>query len=216
MLPRSWPRSWASSLNHSPSLQIIRKASFSAAPWKNGGGITYEAMRVPAGGDSFRWRLSVAHIDVSGPFSDFAAYNRKMVLLRGSGLKLEFADGQQTALRHMGDLAEFDGAVATRCELLNGPCIDLNLIVSKSMRAEVRVERVSESFQIPGAQFESALIFSLEDPLLLTGDAGETQTLEPWDLAVLAQCGARISKLPPANLAAPSAVFFATISNRYE
>jgi environmental stress-induced protein Ves len=154
MLPRSWPRSWASSLNHSPSLQIIRKASFSAAPWKNGGGITYEAMRVPAGGDSFRWRLSVAHIDVSGPFSDFAAYNRKMVLLRGSGLKLEFADGQQTALRHMGDLAEFDGAVATRCELLNGPCIDLNLIVSKSMRAEVRVERVSESFQIPGAQFE--------------------------------------------------------------
>ena len=203
-------------MSHSPSLQIIRKPSFTAAPWKNGGGITYEAIRVPAGGDSFRWRVSVAHIDASGPFSDFAAYNRKMVLLRGLGLTLAFADGQHRVLRHMGDLAEFDGAVATHCELLNGPCVDLNLMVSKSTRAEVRVERVIENFQVPAAPFESALIFSLEDPLLLTSDAGETQTLEPWDLAVLAQCGARISKLPPADLSAPSAVFFATIGDRYE
>ena len=35
------------------SLQIVRKSSFAAAPWKNGGGITYEAIRVPAGGESF-------------------------------------------------------------------------------------------------------------------------------------------------------------------
>jgi hypothetical protein len=88
--------------------------------------------------------------------------------------------------------------------------------VCKSTPAEVRVERVIEDFQVTAAPFESTLIFSLEDPLLLTGDAGETQTLEPWDLAVLAQGGARISRLAPANLSAPSAVFFATISDRYE
>jgi environmental stress-induced protein Ves len=203
-------------VDSSPGLHIIRKPSFTAAPWRNGAGITYEALRVPAGGDSCRWRVSVAHIDASGPFSDFAAYNRKMVLLRGSGLTLAFADGRHRVLRHIGDLAEFDGAVATRCELLNGPCVDLNLMVSKSIRAEVRVERVIENLQVPAAPFESALIFSLEDPLLLTSDAGESQKLEPWDLAVLAQCGARISKLAPANLSAPSAVFFATISDRYE
>jgi len=216
MLRPLLPRSWVSSVYHSPGLQIIRKASFTTAPWKNGGGITHEAIRVPAGGDSFRWRVSVAHIDASGPFSDFAAYNRKMVLLRGSGLTLAFADGHHKALRQIGDLAEFDGAVATHCELLNGPCVDLNLMVSKSTRAEVRVERIIENFQVPGAPFESALIFSLEDPLLLTSDAGESQKLEPWDLAVLAQCGARISNLPSVNLSAPSAVFFATISDRYE
>lgn len=216
MLRPLLPRNWESSVSHSPGLQITRKHSFTAAPWKNGGGITYEAIRVPAGGDSFRWRVSVAHIDASGPFSDFAAYNRKMVLLRGSGLTLEFADGHHRVLRHVGDLAEFDGAVATHCELLNGPCVDLNLMVSKSTRAEVRVERVIEDFQVAAAPFESVLIFSLEDPLLLTSDAGETQQLAPWDLAVLAPCGARISKRPPANLSAPSAVFFATISDRYE
>jgi uncharacterized protein len=203
-------------VHHSPSLQIIRKSSFTAAPWKNGGGITYEAIRVPPGGDSFRWRVSVAHIDASGPFSEFAAYNRTMVLLRGSGLTLKFADGHQRVLRQLGDLAEFDGAAATHCELLNGPCVDLNLMVAKLRRAAVRVERVAEDFRVPAAPSESALIFSIEDPLLLTSDAGETQALEPWDLAVLAHCGARIRKQPPGNLSAPSAVFFATISDRHE
>src|SRR5580693_5381496 len=157
MLRPLLPRNWESSVSHSPGLQIIRKHSFTAAPWKNGGGITYEAIRVPAGGDSFRWRVSVAHIDASGPFSDFAAYNRKMVLLRGSGLTLEFADGPHRVLRHVGDLAEFDGAVATHCELLNGPCVDLNLMVSKSDSVAVRVERFIESVAISVPRNETKL-----------------------------------------------------------
>ena len=76
-----------------PKLQVIRRSSFTATPWKNGGGITHEAIRVPATGDPFRWRISVAHIDASGPFSDFAGYNRKMMLLKGAGIELRFADG---------------------------------------------------------------------------------------------------------------------------
>lgn len=205
--------SLAALVYHSDSLQIIRKSSFTAARWKNGGGTTYEAIRVPPGGDAFRWRVSVAHIDASGPFSDFAAYNRKMVLLRGAGLTLSFAGGQQRVLRQIGDLAEFDGALATHCELHDGPCVDLNLMVAKSARAEVRVARSLEQLRVPAADFESTLIFSIEESLMLTGDAGETCTLEPWDLAVLARCGARVSKPPGGNLAAPSAVFFATISD---
>ena len=62
-------------------LQVIRRASFTATPWKNGGGITHEALRVPASEYPFRFRVSVAHIDASGPFSEFAEYQRKMVLL---------------------------------------------------------------------------------------------------------------------------------------
>ena len=58
-------------------------------------------MRYPAAGDEFRWRVSVAHIDGSGPFSDFAAYNRKMVLLRGAGIALRFGDGEQKTLRRV-------------------------------------------------------------------------------------------------------------------
>src|ERR1700731_4572292 len=105
------------------ALKIIRKSSFTAIPWKNGGGITHEAIRVPAGGDTFRWRVSVAHIDASGPFSEFAEYKRKMVLLKGAGIDLRFGDGTQKSLRKVGELVEFDGALAVHCELLKGPCV---------------------------------------------------------------------------------------------
>ena len=138
-----------------PKLQIIRKASFKATPWKNGGGITHEAIRVPAGGDTFRWRVSVAHIDASGPFSEFAEYNRKMVLLQGAGIELRFGDGISRKLRQVGELVEFDGALSTYCELLDGPCVDLNLMVSKSDGVAAKVERFIESLPVNASRNES-------------------------------------------------------------
>ena len=135
-----------------PKLQIIRKASFKATPWKNGGGITHEALRVPESGDPFRWRVSVAHIDASGPFSEFAEYNRKMVLLQGAGVELRFADGVNKSLRNVGELVEFDGAVAAQCELLKGPCVDLNLMVVKSEAVAARVERFIESVAVKASR----------------------------------------------------------------
>ncbi len=96
-----------------PKLHIVRNSSFTATPWKNGGGITHEALRVPPSGEPFRWRVSVANIDVSGPFSDFAGYNRKMVLLRGGGIDLRYGDGHPTSLREVGEWVEIDGTAAT-------------------------------------------------------------------------------------------------------
>jgi uncharacterized protein len=194
------------------ALNIVRQSTYSAAPWKNGGGITHEAMRVPAGGDSFLWRVSLAHIESSGPFSDFAGYSRSMVLLRGLGLTLKFGTGEQRVLRKIGDSVEFDGATPTRCDLLQGPCVDLNFMVSKSLRADARVVRLEESLTVHAAR-ESALIFSVEAPLLLDGDAGEPVRLEPWDLAMFSQGTVRLSRIEPEPSTAPSAVFFATISH---
>ena len=93
-------------------MRIVRQSQFKASPWKNGGGITHEAMRSPPTGDPFRWRVSVAHIDASGPFSDFAGYARTMVLLRGAGIGLKLSDGTHRTMRAAGDLAQFDGALA--------------------------------------------------------------------------------------------------------
>jgi environmental stress-induced protein Ves len=157
--------------------------------------------------------VSVAHVDASGPFSDFTAYNRKMVLLRGAGLALKFADGERRTLRHIGELIEFDGAVSAYCELLNGPCVDLNLIVSKSVPSYVRVERVAEECMLRASADESTVVFSIEDPLLVESDSGESLRLEPWDLGVVSRCGGRIRKIQPGKSAAPSIVFFATIGN---
>jgi environmental stress-induced protein Ves len=192
-------------------MQIIRKTSFTPAPWKNGGGITHEAMRVPDGGDSFRWRVSVAHIDASGPFSEFAAHNRKMVLLQGAGLELRFGDGAHKTLRKVGDLVEFDGALAAHCELLKGPCVDLNLMVSKADVVAVRVERFIESLAVSAPRNETTLIFPIDRKITLQITGGKTAALEPWDLAVLSQCAGRINRLEAANSCVSTAVFLATL-----
>jgi environmental stress-induced protein Ves len=193
-------------------LQVIRKSSFTATPWKNGGGITHEAIRVPAGGDPFRWRVSVAHIDASGPFSEFAEYNRKMVLLRGAGIDLRFANGVKKTLRQVGELVEFDGALAAHCELLNGPCVDLNLMVYKPDSVAVRVERFTESLAVSASRDETTLVFAIDCGVTLEIAAGETVTLEPWDLAVLGQCSGRLRGLDPAH-SSPTSVFLATLRN---
>lgn len=166
-------------------MQIIRQASFTARPWKNGGGITHEALRVPASGDPFRWRVSVARIEKSGPFSDFAAYNRIMVLLRGEGAVLKFADHVERPLRHVGDMVEFDGGLATHCELANGPCVDLNLMVAKSLHgARAWVQHLHDASMLPAAPGCSTLIFPIDGRVVLEAHGGDTTALEPWDLAL--------------------------------
>jgi uncharacterized protein len=177
-------------------MHIVRHSSFVAVPWKNGRGITHEAMRVPPGGDSFHWRVSVAQLDASGPFSDFAAYNRFMVLLKGAGVVLKFSGGpgavgpsgrnaKARELCAVGDMAEFDGGLATHCDLVDGPCVDLNLMVSKALPevwARVEVLREARSSSL-GSQ-ESMLVFPIDAALELTSGAS-TYVLEPWDLALL-------------------------------
>jgi uncharacterized protein len=194
-------------------LQIVRKSSFKEIPWKNGGGMTHEAIRVPAAGETFLWRVSVAHIDASGPFSDFAGYRRNMVLLQGRGLMLKFDGGENCLLQKIGDSAQFDGAVSTCCELLDGPCVDLNFMVSKSVRADARVLHLDKDLFTAASSAGSALIFSVEAPLLVEGAGLEPVRLEPWDLAVLSQGSARLGRIEPDASSKPSAVFFATINN---
>jgi len=179
-------------------------------PWKNGGGITHEAIRMPAGGDSFRWRLSVACIDRSGPFSDFAGYNRTMVLLQGNGAVLKFARGGVRLLRDVGDVAEFDGALAARCELENGPCVDLNLIVTKSLAGvHARVRRLLEPLALAAAD-GSTLIFPIDAAVVLRV-AGAHATLERWDLAVVSHPTENADSLAPRDGGASALVFLATV-----
>jgi hypothetical protein len=154
----------------------------------------------------------VAQIDSSGPFSDFSGYDRKMVLLQGRGIALEFGSGDKCALRNMGDWAEFDGAMSTRCELLDGPCVDFNLMVSKSLRTAARIERLSEPTRVAAIHGDTTLIFGILEPLSLDSSAGEFARLEPWDLAILTDCSALLSRMAPGVESAPSAVFIATIS----
>lgn len=114
---------------------------FRTQPWKNGGGKTteLEIEETPSraqGGGRFLWRLSIADVERSGPFSDFAGYRRTLMLLEGDGMALSF-DGtapQRIAERHRPFV--FDGAWRTECRLLGGPVRDLNLMVDRACARE--------------------------------------------------------------------------------
>lgn len=166
-------------------MQILEHSRFTRTPWKNGGGITLEAIRVPPGADAYRWRVSVAHIDRPGPFSQFAGYRRVMVLLEGGGVALAFADGRRMELRRTGDLVEFDGDAAVRCDLIDGECTDLNLIAAHSLGApQAAVEPVGGRRGVPRRAGHVTLVFAVDAPLVI--DAGaERALLGRWDLAVV-------------------------------
>jgi uncharacterized protein len=97
-------------------------------PWKNGGGTTYEIARAAAAGE-FEWRLSLAHIERSGPFSNFAGYRRALTLVSGAGCVLDGVGSTAARLDRPGMSVRFAGDANVSCELIGGECWDLNLMV---------------------------------------------------------------------------------------
>ncbi len=171
-------------------------------------------IRVPATGDPFLWRVSIAQIDASGPFCNFTGYCRKMVLLRGAGLRLKFAAGPDRHLHDVGDMTEFDGAVATECELVDGPCTDLNLMVSASVTAaRAWVERLLEPRPLRPSFQGAVLVFAICGIVNVDLEHGETTRLQAWDLAGISPD--ERGSIGPAGLDAAAAplVFFAALDD---
>ena len=160
---------------------ILTYASTAApAPWKNGGGVTRELLRLPAGGDAWTLRISVADIGADGPFSPFPGVTRWFAVLDGAGVRLAFAD--RTLNVGPGDAPlRFEGADAPDCTLLDGPTRDLNVMVRHD-RAESLVTQATfldeaEPGTSPGFGF-----FALQ-PLALHGAGALPVTMPALSLA---------------------------------
>jgi len=118
-----------------PSLQRFSLAALPASAWKNGGGSTRVVAAWPpgAGLDGFDWRVSVATIDASGPFSPFPGVDRCIMLLSGDGVRLEAPlSGVAHRLDH--PLAPFDfaGEHAVQATLLGGVSTDINIMTRRA------------------------------------------------------------------------------------
>jgi environmental stress-induced protein Ves len=117
--------------------------------WKNGGGRTREIVRVPATSsmDDFDWRVSIADISASGPFSRFVGFDRVIVLLSGDGVHLRSTDG---AIDHRLDQPiapfSFAGESAIDATLIGSASTDFNVMTRRAaIRAEVRVVVANET-----------------------------------------------------------------------
>jgi uncharacterized protein len=119
----------ANAINMTEDARYFPLEAYTSMPWRNGAGVTREIAREPPQGESFAWRLSLASLQASGPFSSYAGHQRCVALVDGRGFRLHVAGAKTKTLAARGDHALFAGAAAVSCELLDGPCTDLSLIV---------------------------------------------------------------------------------------
>jgi environmental stress-induced protein Ves len=115
------------------AVTLLRGADLVESCWKNGGGVTREIARYPADsdGDGFLWRVSVAEVEKSGPFSRFSFIDRTMVLLSGQGMRLEERGGLTHTLSRPFDVARFDGEIEIEASLIDGPTKDFNVMLKR-------------------------------------------------------------------------------------
>ncbi len=159
-------------MNGAPLLRRIEPADHRIMPWKNGLGFTREIAINPPGASmrdaGFRWRLSIATVDQSGPFSSFPGIDRTIMVIDGNGMELTVAGQAPQRLDRCFVPVSFPGDAATECKLIDGPIRDFNLMVNrKNLTARTTVSRWSD----PARVAMNAPIAMLH---LLEGDAGFT------------------------------------------
>jgi uncharacterized protein len=144
-------------------------------PWKNGAGVTLEIARDPPVPAEFDWRLSLATISASGPFSSYPGYRRSVSLIEGVGFRLNVEGEVRMQLTVSGESALFPGGSSAWCELIDGPSSDLSLMVREpGAISSVTLETcdIVRSFTAPkGAMqaffcLDDALAFTLEDHIV--------------------------------------------------
>jgi hypothetical protein len=110
-------------------------------PWKNGLGTTTEiAVHPPGAGlDAFTWRLSIADLQASGPFSTYAGYDRVLVQIEGAPMTLTHEGSVEHRLRLLSPY-RFPGELDTYGALEAPPARDFNVMVRRDRAsADVRV-----------------------------------------------------------------------------
>jgi hypothetical protein len=125
-------------------------------PWKNGGGVTRELLKLPHPSEPARFlaRLSIARVEASGPFSVFPGVDRIIMLLEGEGMALSIASAPEVVLDRRWQPFAFPGDAESDCRLLGGAVRDFNLMVDRATaKATLEVVQLSpgETRTVDGA-----------------------------------------------------------------
>ena len=125
-----------------PTITQFGPADYREQPWKNGGGRTCELRRAPhpVQPDAFAWRLSIATVTSSGPFSAYTGVDRIIMLLDGEGFGLRIASAREQLVTRRWEPLGFPGEASVHCRLLGGTVRDFNLMTDRELfRATLRV-----------------------------------------------------------------------------
>ena len=164
-------------------MRVLRADDHKRMPWKNGGGETTEIAVFPegAGLDDFDWRVSMARVDGSGPFSSFPGIDRTLAILEGAGIVLHVAGYQNKPLTLESEPHAFPADVATSADLVGGSVVDFNVM---SRRGRVAHEVTRHGIRHLSTGGTSRLILCSKGSLTLSSH-GLTETLAERDAALI-------------------------------
>lgn len=168
-------------------MRVIRAAECKKMPWKNGGGETTEIAVSPEGAlvENFDWRLSMATVASSGPFSLFAGIDRTLAVLDGDGFSLTVDGMGTTALTAGSAPLPFPGDAPAGADLIGGTVTDLNIMTRRG-----RIAHTMQRVELDGTlelsvSTSGLLVFCHAGTCRIVADS-ESTMLEPHDTAYFA------------------------------
>lgn len=165
-----------------------------AQPWRNGGGVTRELAAWPAGAD-WAWRLSVADIERTGPFSAFAGVDRVFAVLGGAGVRLAW-DGREAVVTTGSPALAFDGGDPPAAEPLAGTTRDLNLMLRRDRAAGGLRRARADALWCCDARWRGVLAVA---PATLERGAQAPLVLPAWSLWLSEDAGSEDWRLQAAG-----------------
>jgi environmental stress-induced protein Ves len=150
------------------SFKILIQDNYIQKPWKNGLGITCEIATHPINAESdFDWRVSMADINQSGPFSHFPGIDRVLVLLDGPSLTLRRPTLKTDCEIALYQPYHFSGDIET-VALVQGLGKDFNVMTKRGkVSADVTIKKLSTGQMLEMAEsFNHLIVFCCEGHLI--------------------------------------------------
>ena len=167
--------------------KLIQYASLHATPWKNGGGSTTEIAIAPVGAtfDNFDWRISLATIALSGPFSVFPGIDRTLTLVSGPCVVLDVGNERQVALSEREPVVAFPGEIAVTATVGEAPTTDFNVMTRRARCSHQLERRVVRDFSTLERRSPTTIVFLAEGESLTMISAKERVAMVRYDALVL-------------------------------
>lgn len=192
-----------SSASGSVVLRLIDASRHRVMPWKNGFGTTTEIAVDPPNASlsgRFRWRVSIADVQRSGPFSAFPGYERTIMVIEGRGMELTVGNAPVRRIDRLFEPFVFSGDESAECRLLGGPIRDFNLMVDRSrLQARLNVLELESGRSVDLSTGPHCVVHCFDGSVELAGcGLGEPVCLTSDHTAVLdraassSDCGAPV------------------------
>jgi uncharacterized protein len=144
-------------------MKLLRASEHTVMPWKNGLGVTHEVALEPStvDGAQFLWRVSLATINGSGPFSVFPGIDRSIVALKGNTVRLVIDGHEATKLEALGTPFLFPGEAAVEAINEGGETTDLNIMTLRGHAAHVMTRlQLDSGYTLTTEHDVSVIIFT--------------------------------------------------------